>query len=59
MLPGDVPLYSTVMDVNVGKAIIAGAGFDSWTYRTGFDVSLPVFSPLAKQAESRDEYNVR
>lgn len=59
MLPGEPPSYSTVMDVNTGKALIAGAGFDSWTYRVGFDVSIPAFSPLAKKAESQDKLNIR
>lgn len=60
MIPGDVPLFSTVMDLNVGKAVIAGAGFDTWSFRAGFDVSLPVFSPLSKLvAEADDKYNIR
>lgn len=59
MLPGQAPSFSTVLDVNSGKAMIAGAGFDSWTYRLGFDVSLPVYSPLAKQAESQEKINIR
>jgi glucuronyl/N-acetylglucosaminyl transferase EXT2 len=29
--------------------MVAGAGFSSWTYRLGFDVSLPVYSPLVTQ----------
>lgn len=46
MLPGSVPDYNNVLDVNVGKAIIAGGGFSTWTYRRTFDVSLPVYNPL-------------
>jgi len=46
MVPGAVPDYSTVVELSIGHAIVAGAGFSSWTYRLGFDVSLPVYSPL-------------
>ncbi|XP_012254638.2 exostosin-2 [Athalia rosae] len=45
MVPGSVPDYNTLIDVPVGKAMIAGAGFSSLTYREGFDISLPVYSP--------------
>uniref|UniRef100_A0A1B6CFQ5 Exostosin GT47 domain-containing protein n=1 Tax=Clastoptera arizonana TaxID=38151 RepID=A0A1B6CFQ5_9HEMI len=48
MIPGVSPDFSTVVELALGNALIAGAGFDSWTYRVGFDVSLPVFSPVAK-----------
>ena len=47
MIAGSFPDYSRRLQVNTGKAIIAGGGFDSWTYRPGFDVSIPVFSPLS------------
>ncbi|KAH8401571.1 hypothetical protein KR009_006570 [Drosophila setifemur] len=49
MLPGGAPSYNTVMDVNTDNAIIFGGGFDSWTYRPGFDVSIPVWSPRLVQ----------
>lgn len=45
MLSGEYPKYNRVIDVNTDKALIAGAGFDTWTYRVGFDISLPVWSP--------------
>ena len=45
MIPGSAPDYNTVIDVPIGKAMIAGAGFSSLTYRTGFDISIPVYSP--------------
>lgn len=48
MLPGQYPEFNTVFDVNTDKALIAGAGFDSWTYRSGFDISLPIWSPTLK-----------
>ena len=47
MIPGTAPEYNTVVDLSLGNAIVGGAGFDSWTYRVGFDISLPVFSPNA------------
>lgn len=49
MVPGAVPDYSTVVELSLGHAIVAGAGFSSWTYRMGFDVSLPVYSPVVTQ----------
>ncbi|XP_065224418.1 exostosin-2 [Planococcus citri] len=39
--------HSSVVELGTGKAMIAGAGFDSWTYRSKFDISLPAFSPYA------------
>ncbi|KAL0275447.1 UNVERIFIED_CONTAM: hypothetical protein PYX00_003286 [Menopon gallinae] len=53
-IPGSPPDYNTVIDLNIGKALVAGAGFSSWTYRPGFDVSLPVFSPLAAELNRID-----
>ena len=47
MIPGSPPDYSTVLDVPHGKAIVAGGGFSLWTYRTKFDVSIPVVNPSA------------
>lgn len=49
MVPGAVPDYSTVVELSLGHAIVAGAGFSSWTYRLGFDISLPVYSPVVTQ----------
>lgn len=47
-LPGSYPMFNTVIDTNTDHAIIVGGGFDSWTYRPGFDVSIPVWSPLLR-----------
>ncbi|XP_061714154.1 exostosin-2 [Cydia pomonella] len=52
MLPGSAPNYETVLDLNTGKAIIAGAGFDTWSFRYGFDVAIPVYSSLAAHIDS-------
>ncbi|XP_073955615.1 exostosin-2-like [Choristoneura fumiferana] len=52
MLPGTAPNYETVLDLNTGNAIIAGGGFDSWSFRYGFDISIPVYSPIAAKIDS-------
>lgn len=36
-----VPNEKTIVDLNSDRAMIAGADFDSWTYRTGFDFAIP------------------
>lgn len=46
MLPGSAPEYTAALEVDVGKALIAGGGFSTWTYRRTFDVSIPVYNPL-------------
>ncbi|RVE45912.1 hypothetical protein evm_009446 [Chilo suppressalis] len=52
MLPGKAPNYDSVVTLNTGKAIIAGGGFDTWSFRYGFDVSIPVYSHIAEKIES-------
>lgn len=47
MVPGTAPDYKTVVDLSFGKAMVAGAGFDSWTYRSSFDISIAIYSDLA------------
>lgn len=49
MLPGSVPDYNPVLEIESDKAILAGAGFSSWTYRRTFDISIPVFSLMNQQ----------
>jgi len=46
MLPGMVPDYNTTLDVARDRAIIAGGGFSTWSYRYLYDVAIPVFNPL-------------
>lgn len=46
MMPGAAPDFNTVMDINTDRAIIAGSGFDTWTYRSGFDLSIPFYNPI-------------
>nr|CAG4634630.1 EOG090X01LY [Alona affinis] len=47
MLPGSMPTYSTLLEVDTGYAMITSGGFSSQTYRPGFDISVPVFTPVA------------
>lgn len=52
MLPGKAPNYDTVVNLNTGKAIIAGGNFDTWSFRYGFDISIPVYSHSAEKIDS-------
>ncbi|KAJ1532048.1 hypothetical protein ONE63_000679 [Megalurothrips usitatus] len=54
MLPGAPPDYSTVVELELGHAMVAGAGLSSWTYRESFDLSLPIFSPQADLLTTTD-----
>lgn len=47
MLAGSAPSYNTVVDLSTGKSMIAGSGFDTWTFRYGFDISLPLYSEIS------------
>ncbi|KAK5650261.1 hypothetical protein RI129_001290 [Pyrocoelia pectoralis] len=51
MISGTASDFSTILEINTGDAIIAGAGFNTHTYRVGFDISIPIFSPIAHLAE--------
>lgn len=50
MLPGSSPDYNTTIDIGYGKAILAGSGFTEISYRRDFDVSIPVYNSLTRQA---------
>ncbi|OWR45767.1 putative exostosin-2 isoform 2 [Danaus plexippus plexippus] len=52
MVAGVSPNYNTVIDLNTSKAIIAGAGYDTWTFRYGFDISIPLYSYIAQRINS-------
>lgn len=54
MIAGEAPNYSSVIDLFIGKAMIAGADFNTFSYRVGYDISIPLFSPLAKQGILED-----
>jgi glucuronyl/N-acetylglucosaminyl transferase EXT2 len=43
-----LPAGKRVVAVPHGKAMVAGSGMDDTTYRSGFDVSLPTFSPFVQ-----------
>lgn len=45
MVSGSRPHYNTSLDVRTDRALIAGAGFDTWTYRHGYDLSIPFYKP--------------
>ena len=49
MLPGTMPDFSSTLDIDRDKAIIAGGGFSTWTYRRTYDVAIPVFNPLTAE----------
>ncbi|CAD7091199.1 unnamed protein product [Hermetia illucens] len=59
MIPGAHPNYNRVLDVNTDKALIAGGGFDSWTYRPSFDIALPVWSPALRDLKLSKEKSAR
>ncbi|XP_056637726.1 exostosin-2 [Diorhabda carinulata] len=59
MVSGSPPDFSPVVELDVGKALIAGGGFDTYTFRNRFDISLPVFSPMAKSALVKNTSNER
>lgn len=46
MIPGSPPDYNYVLDVHTDRALIAGAGFSTWTMRYGFDLTIPYYSPV-------------
>ena len=56
MLPGSSPDYNATLDVDRDKAIIAGGGFSTWTYRPTYDVAIPVFSPFTAKIDMRTAY---
>ena len=51
MLPGNGPDFNTALDVLRDKAVLAGGGFSTWTYRRTYDVAIPVYSPIAAQTD--------
>ena len=48
MIPGSYPSYNRRLDLDLADALIAGGGFDSWSFRSGFDVAIPVYSPYSR-----------
>lgn len=54
MLPGSVPDYNPVLEVDSHKALLVGAGFSTWTYRRTFDISIPVLSLINHPFDATD-----
>lgn len=52
MVSGTTPNFSPVVELALGKALIAGADFNRHSFRTNFDVSIPLFSPIARLGEN-------
>ncbi|RZC43062.1 exostosin-2, partial [Asbolus verrucosus] len=48
MISGTAPDFSPVIELDIGKALVAGADFSRYSFRTNFDVSIPLFSPIAR-----------
>lgn len=46
MLPGSTPDYNTTLDVPHDKAVVAGGGYSTTTYRYNYDIAIPIFNPL-------------
>ncbi|XP_061193502.1 exostosin-2-like isoform X2 [Saccostrea echinata] len=58
MLPGELPSYQTILEADTGKAMIAGGGFSTWSYRRGFDVSIPVINPFLPDLNLKPKSNL-
>lgn len=56
MIAGSYPDFSTVVDLELGNAMVAGADFDADKFRVKFDISLPVYSPLSQRGEVQDTF---
>lgn len=52
-----VPRAKGISELNSDRAIIAGADFDTWNFRTGFDFCIPLLGhprdPSIKQRTDR------
>ena len=44
-----IPNEQHLLSLDLGKAMIAGGGFDTFAFRQRFDLSVPTFSPLSEQ----------
>lgn len=53
MLPGSAPDYNSVLEVNMGQAILAGASLSEWTYRRGLDISIPLYSHFSREGKRK------
>lgn len=55
MVSGAAPDFLPVLELETGKAVIAGADFDRNHFRTNFDVSIPNFSPIVSLVQHRKD----
>lgn len=53
ILPGSIPEYHPFLEVDIGYAMLTSGSFSSLTYRPGFDISIPVFSPLLTEQHTK------
>lgn len=51
MLPGNAPDYHTSLQLDRDRAVLAGGGFSTWSYRRTYDVSIPVYNPLVSEEQ--------
>ncbi|CAH0552853.1 unnamed protein product [Brassicogethes aeneus] len=47
LISGSSPDFAPVVELDIGNALLAGAGFDTYSFREGFDIPLPLYSPVA------------
>lgn len=59
MISGRPPDFAKVLDLQLGNAMVAGAGFDTYIFRQKFDISIPVYSPVAKLATVNNIHYIR
>jgi len=57
MLPGVAPDFNTSLDIARGRAVIAGGGFSTWSYRYTYDVAIPVFNPWTDGLQLPEMYD--
>lgn len=59
MIAGEAPNFSSVLELSTGKAMIAGADFDTYSYRVGYDISIPLYSPIANKHRAKLSHKER
>lgn len=46
-IPGSSPDFNRTLDLKLGNALIASAGFDTWSFRSTFDIAIPFISTIS------------
>ena len=54
-----MPKYPSFLEVDSGYAMVTSGGFSSLDHRMGFDISIPVFSPLAVKLKRPTDGQIR